>query len=212
MARYVGSVCRMCRREGVKLFLKSDRCSSFKCAMEKRAFTPGQHGGLSKRFKLSEYGIQLREKQKVKRFYGILENQFKKYFILAEKMSGRTGENLLILIERRLDNILLKSGFFKSRQTARQVINHGHVLVNNRKVDISSYIVDVDDVIKIKDTVKNIAYLKNLEEESNSQSFVAPSWIVSDIKKLESKIVRMPNREDITFQINEQLIVELYSK
>ncbi len=211
MARYIGSVCRMCRREGVKLFLKSDRCNSFKCAMEKRAFAPGQHG-ISKRFKLSEYGVQLREKQKAKRFYGILENQFRRYFNNAERLPGRTGENLLILIERRLDNVLLKSGFFRSRQMARQIINHGHVLVNNKKVDIHSYLVKIDDVIKIKDSIKNTPVIKSLQEETNSQNLSIPSWIVSDIKKLESKIVRMPTREDITFQVNEQLIVELYSK
>ncbi len=210
MARYIGSVCRLCRREGTKLFLKAERCSSYKCAMEKRPFAPGQHGA-SKKFKVSEYGLQLREKQKAKRFYGVLETQFKRYFEMAEKMSGRTGENLLVLIERRLDNVLIKSGLFKSKQTARQFITHGHILINGKKLDIPSYLVKEGDLIKVSDTSKEILVIKKLKEETE-QTFVIPSWLTMDLDKLEVKVVRIPNREDITVQINEQLIVELYSK
>jgi small subunit ribosomal protein S4 len=210
LARYIGSVCRLCRREGTKLFLKAERCSSYKCAMEKRPFAPGQHGA-SKKFKVSEYGLQLREKQKAKRFYGVLETQFKRYFEMAEKMSGRTGENLLVLIERRLDNVLIKSGLFKSKQTARQFITHGHILINGKKLDIPSYLVKEGDLIKVSDTSKEILVIKKLKEETE-QTFVIPSWLTMDLDKLEVKVVRIPNREDITVQINEQLIVELYSK
>lgn len=210
MARYIGSVCRLCRREGMKLFLKAERCNSYKCAMEKRPFAPGRHGA-SKKFKVSEYGLQLREKQKAKRFYGVLENQFKRYFEMAEKMPGRTGENLLVLIERRLDNVLIKSGLFKSKQTARQFITHGHILINGKKLDIPSYLVKEGDLIKISDSSKEILVIKKLKEETE-QTFIVPSWLTMDIEKLEVKVVRIPNREDITVQINEQLIVELYSK
>lgn len=210
MARYTGSVCRLCRREGTKLFLKADRCNSFKCAMEKRAFAPGQHGAV-KKMKQSEYGIQLREKQKTKRFYGILEKQFKRYFEMAEKIEGRTGENLLILIERRLDNFLIKAGFFKSKQAARQFIGHGHILVNGKRVDIPSYLLKDNDVVSLKETSKDLDMIKKIKEDKTSASIV-PSWIEMNKEIFEAKVIRIPNRTDITIPVNEQLIVELYSK
>ena len=210
MARYTGSVCRLCRREGTKLFLKADRCNSFKCAMEKRAFAPGQHGAVRK-MKKSEYGVQLREKQKTKRFYGILENQFKRYFEMAEKMPGRTGENLLILIESRLDNFLIKAGFFKSKQAARQFIVHGHILVNGKRVDIPSFLVKENDVVSIKTESKELDVIKKMKEDTTILSMV-PSWIAMNQESLEAKVIRIPNRTDITIPVNEQLIVELYSK
>jgi small subunit ribosomal protein S4 len=179
--------------------------------MEKKPFAPGQHGAV-KKFKSSEYGIQLREKQKAKRYYGILENQFRIYFEMAERMPGRTGENLLVLIERRLDNVVIKSGLFKSKQTARQFITHGHILVNGKRLDIPSYLVEEGDVIKILDKSKDTLVIKQVLEEANQSQSIIPSWLNVDLEKLESKVIRIPNREDITVQVNEQLIVELYSK
>lgn len=210
MARYRDAVCKLCRAEGTKLFLKSDRCNSFKCAMEKKAYGPGMHGG-ARRFKKSEFGVQLREKQKAKRFYGLLEKQFKNYFKMAEKLEGMTGANLLILIERRLDNFVVKSGLVKSKSQARQMIVHGHFLVNAKKVDIPSFLLGEGDIITVKESSKNLPIFKALKEETKA-AILVPTWVEFSLDKLEAKVLRLPVREDITNPINEQLIVELYSK
>ncbi len=211
MARYIGSVCRLCRREGLKLFLKADRCNSYKCAMEKRAFAPGQHG-TARSMRVSEYGLQLREKQKAKRYYCILEKQFKKYFELAEKKDGQTGENLLVFIERRLDNFLVKTGFLKSKNSARQLVVHGHVLVNGKRVDKPSFLLKENDVVKIKDNSQEMLIFKELKESKSVNTATVPSWITINLENFEAKVVRLPNRADITTPVKEQLIVELYSK
>lgn len=211
MARYLGSVCKLCRTEGAKLFLKAERCNSYKCAMEKKPYSPGQHGTL-KKFKKSEYGIQLREKQKTKKIYGILEKQFLKYFKMAEKQNGMTGENLLIFIESRLDNFIVKSNLVKSKKMARQMIVHGHFLVNGKRVDRPSFLIKQDDVVRVADKSKEILYFKNLKENEKSTQLVIPDWIKTDMENLEAKVLRAPNRGDITTPINEHFIVELYSK
>lgn len=209
MARYTGPKCKLCRREGEKLFLKGDRCYTSKCAFERRRYPPGVHGPTSRR-KLSIYGLQLREKQKVKRIYGVLEAQFKRYFELARKMPGNTGENLLTLLERRLDNVVYQLGFAESRAQARQFVRHGHVRVNDRKVDIPSYLVKEGDVISVKEKSRNIpAIVKSLEARDLQ---ALPAWLSLDKEKFEGRVVRLPVRADITHPINERLIVELYSK
>lgn len=206
MARYTDSVCRLCRREGAKLFLKGDRCYGGKCAFERRPVAPGQHG-LSRK-KLSEYGIQLREKQKAKRSYGILESQFRKYYEMATRMSGVTGENLMQLLETRLDNCIYRLGFGVSRAQARQLVTHGHFLVNGKKVDIPSYMVKPGDVITVKDSSKKMEHFTLLKEAHKT----TPSWLELNADKLEGKIIAVPKREDMDVTIAEHLIVELYSK
>lgn len=208
MARYTGSVCRLCRREGAKLFLKGDRCYSQKCAFTLRPNAPGQHGA-GRRGKMSEYGTQLREKQKVKRAYGILESQFRKYFDIAEKMKGKAGENLLQLLERRLDNVCFRLGIGDSRAQARQLVMHGHVLVNGHKVDIPSYLVDAGDVITIAQRSASQEYFKTLKEEGGKG---VPKWLEFDVAELTGKVAALPERDDIDLTIEEHLIVELYSK
>lgn len=208
MARYINASCRICRRETQKLFLKGDKCYSEKCAMNRKNRLPGQH--TQSRKKLSEYGIQHREKQKAKRFYGILERQFEKYFVMANKQNGVTGENLLIILESRLDNVLYRSGFFSSRQTARQMICHGHILVNDKKLDIPSYIVKVNDVISINNKFKNIDLL-NANIKKNI-SIMKTDWFELDQNNRKIKIVNTPNRNNISIPIEEHLIVEFYSK
>lgn len=209
MARYIGSVCRLCRREGAKLFLKGDRCYSDKCAMEKRAFPPGMHGS-SFRQKLSEYGVMLREKQKVKRIYGMLEKQFRKTATEAARLRGVTGENLLKLLERRLDNVIYRMGFASSRNEARQIVNHGHVTLNGRKANIPSMLVKVNDVIAVRATSKDLAVIKQSLESARRRG--ACSWIEVDADKLTGKILGEPKREELTLPMQEQLIVELYSR
>ncbi|HHU17084.1 MAG TPA: 30S ribosomal protein S4 [Clostridiales bacterium] len=206
MARYTDASCRLCRREGQKLFLKGERCYSTKCAIEKRNYAPGQHG--QSRKKVSEYGLQLREKQKAKRFYGVLESQFRNYFDKAEKKKGITGENLLIMLETRLDNVVFRMGFASSRKEARQLVRHGHFTVNGRKQNIPSFAVKAGDVIKVKEKSASSPKFKEIKEMSIS----VPSWITVDVEKLEGKVVAMPSREDIDTPIAEHLIVELYSK
>jgi len=206
MARYTDASCRLCRREGQKLFLKGERCYSVKCAMEKRSYPPGQHG--QGRKKISEYGIQLREKQKAKRFYGLLETQFRNLFDKAEKKKGITGENLLIMLETRMDNVVFRLGFASSRKEARQLVMHGHFTVNGKKVDIPSAMVSTGDVIKVKDKSMNSPKFKEIREMSIS----VPVWVTVDVDKLEGKVIAMPRREDIDTPIAEHLIVELYSK
>lgn len=208
MARYTGAVCRLCRREGQKLFLKGDRCYSDKCAVNKRQYAPGQHG--QGRKKLSEYGIQLREKQKAKRYYGVLESQFAKYFEMAEKKNGITGENLLTILESRLDNVVYRLGFAVSRPEARQLVKHGHFTVNGKKVDIPSYLIKEGDVIAIKEDSRSLAKIKAVLEQTDSK--VIPEWLDLDKNTSSAKVLRLANREDIDLEIAEHLIVELYSK
>ncbi len=208
MARYTGPACKLCRREGVKLFLKGDRCLTGKCAMERRPVAPGQHGAETK--KPREYGMQLREKQKTKRYYGVLESQFKGYFEKADNQEGVTGENLLSLLERRLDNVVYRMGLASSRREARQLVLHAHFTLNGKKVNIPSLIVKVGDEIALKDNVKSLEKFAGLIE--NMQSHVAPAWLDLNKEKASAKIVALPKREDIDFPFDEQLIVELYSK
>ena len=206
MARYIDANCRLCRREGQKLFLKGERCYSTKCAMEKRNYAPGQHG--QSRKKVSEYGTQLREKQKTKRFYGLQETQFRNLFDKAVKKKGITGENLLILLETRLDNVVFRLGFGSSRKEARQLVTHGHFLVNGKKVDIPSYTVSAGDVIKVKEKSTASPKFKEIKEMTIS----VPSWMTVDTEKLEGKVIALPTREEIDTAVSEYLIVELYSK
>lgn len=208
MARYTGPSCKQCRREGCKLFLKGDRCVSGKCSIEVRSAAPGQHGAARK--KVGEYGMQLREKQKVRRYYGLLEKQFGLYYQLAEKKEGITGENLLILLERRLDNTVYRMGMANSRKEARQLVLHGHFTLNGKKVTIPSLLVKPGDVIAVKESSREKAKIKELAETVDSA--VKPKWLDVNSSSLSAKIVAMPAREDIDFEINEQLIVELYSK
>lgn len=207
MGRYTGPVCRLCRRESQKLYLKGDKCYSDKCPLNKRNFPPGQHG--QGRKKVTEYGLQLREKQKVKRFYGIQESHMRKYFNMADRAQGITGENLLQLLELRLDNVVLRMGLASSRAEARQLVTHGHFLVNGSKVDIPSYILALGDEIEVKAKSKNSPKMKELIENQKGNS---PRWIEANLDELKGKIVAEPAREDIDIPIEEHLIVELYSK
>ena len=208
MARYTGPVCRLCRRESQKLYLKGDKCFTEKCAIEKRNYAPGQHGQARAR-KMSNYGMQLREKQKVRRYYGVLEGHMRKYFEAADKMEGITGENLLRILESRLDNVVFRLGLAESRAQARQLVTHGHFLVNGKKLDIPSYLVNVGDTIEVKDKSKNSVKIKELQE--NHQGNILP-WLQFDVEKLSGEIVSESSREDIDLPIQEHLIVELYSK
>ena len=209
MARYIGPVCRLCRREGMKLFLKGERCYTEKCAIEKRNVPPGQHAKM-RRAKLAGYGIQLREKQKVKRIYGVLENQFRRYFEVAERQRGITGETLLQLLERRLDNVVYRLGLSTSRAQARQFVRHGHFLVNGRKVDIPSYSLKAGDVVTVRATsAKNPAITHAMEEVKGRG---IPEWLAFDTDKMTGRVVQLPTREQINLPVQEQLIVELYSK
>ena len=207
MARYTDAVCRQCRRENQKLFLKGDRCYSEKCPVTKRGTAPGQHG--SGRKKTGEYGLQLREKQKAKRTYGVLEKQFRHYFELAEREKGVTGENMLSLLERRLDNVVYRAGFGASRAQARQLVNHGHIKVNGKRVDIASFIVKPGDVITLREKTQEMDVFKALREGSTK---LVPAWISFDAANLTATVVSIPKREEIDLAIAEHLIVELYSK
>ena len=206
MAKLLSPDCRQCRREGCKLFLKGDRCTTKKCAFERRQTLPGQHGAARKR--VTEYGLQLREKQKVKRAYGILEKQFRKYYEEAERMKGITGENMLSLIERRLDNVVYRMGIGASRSECRQIVNHGHITVNGKRVNIPSFLVKVGDVIAIKENKRNLEMFKELK----GMKIIMPKWLEFDSEKLEGKILALPTREDIDLNIKEHLIIELYSR
>ncbi|MCL1983454.1 MAG: 30S ribosomal protein S4 [Clostridiales bacterium] len=206
MARYRDASCRLCRREGQKLFLKGERCYSVKCAMEKRNYPPGQHG--QGRKKISEYGVQLREKQKAKRFYGLLETQFRNTFEKAAKKKGITGENLLVMLETRLDNVVFRLGFASSRKEARQLVTHGHFTVNGKKLDIPSAMLKAGDVVKVKEKSTNSPKFKEIRD----MSINVPAWVSVDVDKLEGRVIAMPTREDIDTPIAEHLIVELYSK
>ena len=208
MARYRDAVCRICRREGDKLFLKGDRCYTDKCAIARRGYAPGQHG--QGRKKSSEYGTQLREKQKAKRYYGLLEGQFYHYFELAEKMSGMTGENLLKVLESRLDNVVYRAGFAMSRPEARQLVSHGHFTVNGKAVNIPSYLVKAGDVVAIVEKSMSSDKIKGVLEANASRP--ALNWLSVDKNKAQATVVNLPERGEIDLQVEEQLIVELYSK
>ena len=209
MARYIGPVCRLCRREAMKLFLKGERCYTEKCAIEKRNLPPGQHGKLRKA-KVVGYGLQLREKQKVKRIYGVLENQFRRYFEMADRTRGITGETLLQLLERRLDNVLYRLGLATSRAQARQLARHGHFTVNGRKVDIPSYQVKPGDVIGVRATSAENPAIQHALEEVKGRG--VPEWLSFDSGTMSGRIASLPTREQINLPVQEQLIVELYSK
>ena len=208
MARYTDSGWRLCRREGQKLFLKGDRCYSGKCAFDRRPVAPGQHG--AGRRKASEYGMQLREKQKTRRAYGVLESQFRKYYERAVREKGITGDNMLRMLEQRLDNVVYRLGFGDSRPQARQFVTHGHILVNGKKVDIASYEVAVGDVITVKERSRGLERLKNLRESGLGRP--VPKWLELDAANLTGKVVALPEREDIDLSIEEHFIVELYSR
>ncbi len=209
MARYRGSVCRLCRREGTKLFLKGERCYTDKCAIDRRNYVPGQHGQ-SRRGKQSQYGIQLREKQKARRMYGIMENQFRRYFRKAEKSKGVTGEALLKLLETRLDNVIYRLGYASSRPEARQLVNHGHFMVNGRKVDIPSFSVSPGDEIELKEKSRKSPRFKELAELAEGHR--VPEWLDRDLENFKGKMLRAPGREEIDVPVEEHLIVEFYSR
>jgi small subunit ribosomal protein S4 len=208
MARYLGSVCRLCRREGTKLFLKGDRCFSEKCAIEKRAYPPGMHGQGRSRF--SDYGVQLREKQKVKRLYGLLEHQFRVTFERAARMKGRSGENLLMLLERRLDNVVYRMGFATSRNEARQLVRHGHFAINGRKAVTPSIHVKAGQIVSVREGSRKVERITAALEALEGRA--VPQWLEIDKENFAGKVVQLPTREDVTLPIDEQLIVELYSR
>lgn len=206
MARYTGPSCKLCRREGTKLYLKGDRCYTDKCAIARRAYAPGQHG--QSRKKLGNYGMQLREKQKAKRIYGLLEAQFRKTYEEADRLKGKTGENLLVLLERRMDNVVYRLGFAGSRPEARQLVRHGHFTVNGKKVNIPSYVVKPGDVVTVKSKSTQSDKFKAIAEVATN----VPKWLTVDKDKMEGQVVALPQREDIDIPVNETLIVELYSR
>ena len=208
MARYTGPACKLCRREGKKLFLKGDRCYTGKCALERRSYAPGQHG--QNRKKTSEYGLQLRAKQSARRYYGVSEGQFHKYFLMAERKEGVTGTNLLQICESRLDNIVYTAGFASSRNQARQLVNHAHFTVNGAKVDIPSYLVKPGDVVAVKETSKTTDEFKNLVESNSARP--VPKWVESNKDAMTAKIIALPEREEIATPVEEHLIVEFYSR
>jgi small subunit ribosomal protein S4 len=209
MGRYTGPVCRLCRRERMKLYLKGEKCYTEKCPLERKNYPPGQHGPL-RRARLSEYGIQLREKQKLRRIYGVLERQFRRYFEMATKQKGKTGENLIKILERRLDNVVYRLGFAPSRKAARQLVKHGHVLVNGKRVDIPSYLVEPGDEIRIRDKSKELEIIHNSLKRVTETSLVP--WLQLNKASLSGVFMYVPERSEIPINVNEQLIVELYSK
>lgn len=210
MARYIEAVCRQCRREGAKLYLKGDRCYSDKCAFSRRGYAPGQHGQQQARKKVSEYGTQLREKQKARKIYGILERQFRNYFSKAERQKGITGENLLIMLERRLDNVVYRLGFADSRTQARQLVRHGHFLVGGRQVDVPSFLVKAGSVVAVKEGSKESPIFKEIAEALSHKT--VPAWLEMSANDFTGKVVRYPTREEIDVPVQEHFIVELYSR
>ena len=209
MARYIGSVCKLCRREAVKLFLKSERCYTDKCALSRRSYPPGQHG--QARIKQSEYALQLREKLKIRRLYGILERQFRGYFEKAERMKGVTGDNLLQILERRLDNVVQRMGFSGAKKEARQLVRHGHILVNGKKVNIPSYLIKAGDVVELREKSRGIAQVQQTLAAVEKRGF--PSWLEIDKALFRGKVLSLPARDECTMPtVKEQLVVELYSK
>lgn len=210
MARYTGPRCRLCRREGIKLFLKGERCYTDACSFERRSYPPGQHGPVQMRVKLSDYGIRLREKQKVKRIYGVSEKQMRKYYDMAINMPGQAGHNLLQLLERRLDNVVYRLGFASSRTQARIMVSHGHFLVNSRPVDIPSFLVKPGDVIELKEKYRNNTQIQEALQVRLQRGI--PSWLEVDVDNFKGKVKALPSREDITIPIHESYIIEFYSK
>ena len=211
MARYTGPVCKLCRREGEKLLLKGERCFTPKCALERRAYAPGMHGRQAQfRRKKSDYGLQLREKQKARRIYGVLERQFRRYYKEAERRKGLTGVNLLIILESRLDNVVYRLGLADSRAQARQLVRHGHFDVNGRKTNVPSFLVKAGDVIAVRERSRELAYFRDLSTVLEHK--VIPEWLSLDIPKMEGRVLTLPTREDIDASLNEQLIVEYYSR
>jgi small subunit ribosomal protein S4 len=212
MARYTDAVCKLCRREGEKLFLKGERCTTPKCAFEKRAYAPGMHGkfGSSRPGRESDYSRQLRAKQKARRVYGILERQFRRYFSLAQRRRGLTGINLLQILETRLDNVAFRLGFASSRSQAHILVSHGHFLVNGQKTDIPSVIIKINDIVSVSDKAKENIYFKGLREEAEGR--LVPLWIERDLANLSGRVLRLPERAEIDGNLNEQLIVEYYSR
>ena len=208
MASYTGPVCRLCRREGTKLYLKGERCTSGKCAIDRRNTAPGQHGAANK--KMKEYGLQMREKQKTRRYYGVLEKQFVNYYEEAARKEGMTGENLICMLERRMDNVVYRMGFASSHKEARQLVLHGHFTVNGKKVNIPSLIVKAGDVVAVKETSRDSVKFKALAEAAADAT--APKWLEVKADAMTAKVLTLPAREDVDFDFNEQLIVELYSK
>ncbi len=209
MARYIGSVCKLCRREGTKLFLKAERCYTDKCGITRRSYPPGQHG--QARIKHSEYSLQLREKQKIKRVYGVLEGQFRGYFEKAERMKGITGDNLLQLLERRLDNVVQRIGFVGAKKEARQLVRHGHVMVNGKKVNIPSYLLKAGDVVELREKSKGIGQIQQTLAALEKRGF--PAWLEIDKAAFKGKVLALPARDECTLPtVKEQLVVELYSK
>lgn len=208
MARYTGPVCRLCRREGIKLYLKGDRCYSDKCAVDKKSYPPGQKGYSRK--KVTEYGLQLREKQRARRIYGVLERQFRRYFDLAERQKGITGENLLRLLERRLDNVVYRLGFARSRVEARQLVRHGHFTVNGRRVSIPSYLVRIGDEVAVAEKSREMPLFAGIAESVAQKT--PPPWLEVDAERMLGRVLGLPAREDIDVPIQEHLIVELYSR
>jgi small subunit ribosomal protein S4 len=208
VARYTGPVCRLCRREGLKLFLKGERCYTDKCAIERRNYPPGEHG--QGRPKFSEYSLQLREKQKMRRIYGVLEGQFRRYFRLADRSKAVTGEALLQSLERRLDNIVYRMGFTNSRSEARQLVRHGHFLVNDRKVNIPSYLVRPGDVVTVREKSRRVARIQEAMELAQRRG--VPEWLEMTPESFAGRIKALPSRADLTLPVNEKLVVELYSK
>jgi len=209
VARYIGAKCKVCRREGEKLFLRGSRCYTDKCSFTRRGYPPGQHGKAGRR-KLTSYATQLREKQKVKAIYGILEAQFRRFFQEAVRMPGATGENLLILLERRLDNVIYQLGFASSRTQARQIVKHGHILINGKKVDIPSYLVKPNQMITLSEKMRKNPFVKRALEERDPEKITG--WLKLDRENMTGTVLRLPKREDITIPLQENLIVELYSK
>lgn len=208
MARYIGPACRLCRREGTKLFLKGTRCMTEKCAVDRRAYPPGQHGQV--RARVSEYRTQLREKQKLKRIYGLLERQFRLYFFKADRQKGVTGDNLLSLLESRLDNVVYRLGLAASRKQSRMLIRQNHFSVNGRRVNIPSYLIDIGEVIEVREKSRGLLPVQSALEVSGGRE--VPSWLSLDMAKMKGEVKTLPNREEIVLPVNEQLVVELYSR
>ncbi len=212
MARYRGPVCKLCRREGVKLMLKGERCLSPKCAIERRNFPPGQHGQAFRRRQLSDFGVRQREKQKVRRIYGVLEKQFRRYYGIASRTKGQTGATLLQLMERRLDNVVYRLGFADSRKQARQLVRHGHFTVNGRKTNIPSFVVKTGDEIAVREGSRKRTYFKELDASGILRKKQVPDWLALDAAAMAGRVLRLPERGELDLSINEQLIVEFYSR
>jgi small subunit ribosomal protein S4 len=212
MARYTGPVCKLCRREGVKLMLKGERCLSPKCAIERRNTPPGQHGASYRRRQLSDYGVRQREKQKVRRIYGVLEKQFRRYYGIAARTKGQTGATLLQLMERRLDNVVYRLGFADSRKQARQLVRHGHFVVNGRKTNVPSFLVKAGDEIAVREGSRKRTYFKDLEASGILRKKSIPAWLSLDPANLSGRVLRLPERDELDLSINESLIVEFYSR